>query len=123
MGESGLPDPLWIDGEITLRIRNTTTGADRIVRVRRPYALVGRAPGADVCIDDPRASGRHLYLHLDHRGLYVVNLLSRTGTCDHEGPITTAWLRTGRRLELAGHELEVVAETQRKSVRAHPLLR
>ena len=108
MRESGLPDQLWADGEMTVRLQTIASGADRLVRVRRPYALIGRSSGADVRIDDPAVSGRHLYLHLDHRGVFVVDLLTRTGTRDHDGPISTTWLRVGTGLDLAGHRVELV---------------
>lgn len=108
MRESGLPDLLWIDGEITVRLQTIAKGSERLIRVRRPYALVGRSPGADVRIDDPAVSGRHLYLHLDHRGIFVVDLLTRTGTRDQDGPISTTWLQIGKRLDLAGHHVELV---------------
>ncbi len=108
MRESGAPDLLWTDGEMTLRVTTLGSGADRLVRVRRPYALVGRSTGADVRLDDPSVSGRHLYLHLDRRGVFAVDLLTRTGTADENGPISTTWLQVGKGLEVAGFRVELV---------------
>ena len=72
------PGALWADGEFTLRVRDG--GSDRIVTVRRPFALLGRIAGSDVGIDDRAVSARHTYLHLDRRGLFGVDLATRTGT-------------------------------------------
>jgi len=68
-------------------IRTRTSGLPR----RRIMFIVGRAPDADIIIDDRAASARHAYLHLDPRGVYAVDLVTRTGTrieetaalCDH----------------------------------------
>ncbi len=106
--ESGLPDLLWADGELTIRVRTMKSGLDRLVRVRRPYAIVGRSSGADVRIDDPAVSGRHLYLHLDRRGVFAVDLLTRTGTRGEQGPIATTWLMLNEGLEVAGYRIELV---------------
>jgi pSer/pThr/pTyr-binding forkhead associated (FHA) protein len=59
-------------------------------------------------IDDPAASSRHAYLHLDRRGLFAVDLATRTGTRVGPGGGLSGWLRPGDRLELAGRVIEVV---------------
>ena len=63
------PAALWAQGEFWLRVRDRPTGQNRVVRIARPFALVWRIAGADVPIDDRAVSARHLYLHLDPRGL------------------------------------------------------
>ena len=72
--------PLWVDGQFTVRVRGPGPEPGRIVRVRRPFALIGRIPGADIRIDDPAVDGRHAFLLLDRRGVFGVDLLTRTGT-------------------------------------------
>ena len=66
---------LWTDGDMTLRIE----GTDRVVRVERPFALVGQGPGCDIRLAGPSVNRRHVYLHLDPRGVYAVDLVSRSG--------------------------------------------
>jgi pSer/pThr/pTyr-binding forkhead associated (FHA) protein len=104
--------PLWADGELTLGIyepgASPGTAPARVVTVRRPYALVGRAGGADVAIDDPDVSVRHAYLHLDERGLFGVDLATRTGTRFGASGASTGWLAPGQALEVAGRRLEVL---------------
>lgn len=96
--------PLWVDGEIVLRLDDGPP-----VRVAQPYALIGRAENAQLRIADPRASARHLYLHLDRRGVFAVDLATRTGTRfgDASGPV--AWVDPGQSFEIAGHRVELVA--------------
>ena len=94
---------LWCQGGFTLRISG---GAD--VEVGAPFGVVGRASGGAVVIDDPAASSRHVYLHLDGRGLFAVDLATRTGTRVGPGGGLSGWLRPGDRLEVAGREIELV---------------
>ena len=69
--------------------------------------MIGRITGADVRIEDHRASARHLYLHLDRRGLYAVDLATRTGTRVGPEGRSSGWLSPGDSLELADHRIEV----------------
>jgi pSer/pThr/pTyr-binding forkhead associated (FHA) protein len=78
------------------------------VTIDRPHALVGRISGADVGIDDPAVSARHTYLHLDHRGLYAVDLATRSGTRVGDDGLASGWLGPGQVIEIAGHRLEVL---------------
>lgn len=82
-----------------------------IETVLRPFAMIGRAPDADVWIDHPDASLRHVYLHLDRRGVFAVDLASRTGVRfddDTRAGRRAGWLRPGQGLELAGHRVELI---------------
>jgi pSer/pThr/pTyr-binding forkhead associated (FHA) protein len=81
---------------------------DRIVKVRRPFALVGRAEGADFEFEDRALSARHAYLHLDCRGVYVVDLVTRTGLRINGAPQMVGWLRPGDSIEVAGRRIELV---------------
>src|SRR5205085_1173756 len=76
--------------------------------VSRPFGVIGRAPGGSLVLDDPAVSSRHVYLHLDHRGLFTVDLATRTGTRVGTGGGPSGWLAPGDRLELAGRTIEVV---------------
>lgn len=88
---------------------NGIRGASTIVEIAAPYTLVGRGPGAGVRIDDPAVSSRHAYLHLDRRGLFAVDLATRTGTRVGAARAPAGWLHEGDRLEIAGREVEVLA--------------
>jgi FHA domain len=101
-------EPLWVDGQFTVRVRGPGGDAGRAFRVRRPFALIGRIPGADLRIDDPGVDDRHVFLMLDHRGLLGVDLLTRTGTRFAAEDAPWSWLGPGDLFEIAGHRIEVV---------------
>ena len=64
----------WTDGDMMFRVHGAGREMDRIVKIRRPFALVGRSADSDICLSDAAVSDRHVYLHLDPRGVYVVDL-------------------------------------------------
>lgn len=97
--------PLWVEGEFTLRIRAGST--ERVERIRRPFALLGRIAGSDVRIEDRAVSARHVYLHLDRRGVFGVDLATRTGTRFGEPAHSSGWLRPGQSFEVAGRRIEL----------------
>ena len=99
--------PLWVDGELWLEVYEPGDGPARLVHVPRPYGLIGRLEGADVRIDDRAVSARHVYLHLDRRGLYAVDLASRTGTRLPLAGRLACWLAPGDEIELAGRRVRV----------------
>ena len=104
-GPTGVP---WDDGEITFRLRGPGREPGRIIRVRRPFALVGRHPRADVRFDDRAVAARHALLVLDGRGLLCVDLMTRSGTRCAGLAVASTWLGTGDAIEIAGRRLEVL---------------
>ncbi len=100
--------PLWVDGQFTVRLRGPGPEPGRIVRLRRPFALIGQIPGADIRIDDPSVDGRHALLVLDRRGVFGVDLLSRSGTRFAGADVASAWLGPGDILEIAGRRVELL---------------
>jgi pSer/pThr/pTyr-binding forkhead associated (FHA) protein len=103
---TGGAGPLWVDGEFWLRIQEA--GGQGIVHVPRPHALIGRLEGADVRIADRSVSARHVYLHLDSRGLYAVDLSTRTGTRFPASGQLATWLAPGQMMEVGGRRIQFV---------------
>ena len=99
---------LWVNGQLTVRLRGPGAEPGRILRIRRPFALIGQIPGADIRIDDPSVDGRHALLILDRRGVFGVDLLSRSGTRFAGAEAASAWLGTGDILEIAGRRVELL---------------
>ena len=100
--------PLWASGDMMFRIVGAGAEPDRMVKVRRPFALIGRAADADIAIDDRAVSGRHAYLHLDSRGVYAVDLVTRTGSRINGTGQMVGWLRPGDWIEIAGRRVELL---------------
>ncbi|WP_435011833.1 FHA domain-containing protein (plasmid) [Tundrisphaera lichenicola] len=101
-------EALWVEGRFTVRVRGPGHEPGRVVRLRKPFALIGRLPGADLRIDDPAVEDRHALLILDHQGLFGVDLLTRTGTRFAGGNSTSARLGLGDVLEVAGRRIEIL---------------
>jgi hypothetical protein len=104
----GIRGPLWVDGQFTVRLRGLGAEPGRIIRLRRPFALIGQVPGADIRIDDPAVDRRHALLLLDRRGVFGVDLRSRTGTRFAGAEAPSAWLGAGDILEVAGRRVELL---------------
>lgn len=100
------PGPLWADGEFWLQVRGG--GGDRLYHIPRPYGVIGRLDGADIQIDDRGVSARHIYFHLDERGLYAVDLASRTGTRFPGTARHCGWIEPGESIEVAGRRIQFV---------------
>ena len=106
---SGPPgEPYWVNGDMMFRVHGTRREVDRIVRIGRPFALVGRSADSDLCVSDPAVSERHVYVHLDRRGVYVVDLLTRTGTRINGQGHSVGWLLPGQSFEVAGRRVTLL---------------
>lgn len=99
---------VWTSGRFALRVYGAS-GYERPVEVRRPFALIGRGPGCDVVLDDHAISPAHVYLHLDRRGLFAVDLATRAGSRIGPSQEPYAWLRPGEFIEIAGYDVELAA--------------
>jgi pSer/pThr/pTyr-binding forkhead associated (FHA) protein len=99
---------LWASGDMMFRVAGLGAERDRLVKVRRPFALLGRVNDADIAFDDRAVSARHAYLHLDARGVFVVDLVTRTGLRVNGSPQMIGWLRPGDSIEVAGRRIELV---------------
>jgi pSer/pThr/pTyr-binding forkhead associated (FHA) protein len=104
----GSGSPLWADGDMTFRIEATAHEAERVVRIDRPCALLGRDAHAEIQIADPAVGGRHVYLHLDPRGVYAVDLVTRSGTRLSSTDDMAGWLTPGDWLQVAGRRIELL---------------
>jgi hypothetical protein len=86
--------PLW------LSLRGLR--APRIERraFAQPFVVIGRAPGADLALDHPAVSRRHVYLQLIDGRLFGVDLSSRTGTYWQDAARPMGWLGAGQSLRV-----------------------
>jgi pSer/pThr/pTyr-binding forkhead associated (FHA) protein len=66
----------------------------------QPFAVIGRDARADVILDDPRVSRRHVYIQAVAGQVFWLDLESRTGTCDETGTRKSGWLAGGGLLEI-----------------------
>ncbi len=101
--------PYWTDARFALEVHDPGATAPRLVPLGRPFALIGRIAHADLHIDDRDVSARHVYIHSDARGLFAVDLATRTGTRFGESEAPCGWLRPGESIEVAGRLIRVAS--------------
>lgn len=102
------PRDLWAEGNFRFRIEYASGGPAWEERIDRPFGLIGRAFGSDVVIVDRAVSARHVYLHLDRRGLFAIDLATRTGTRFDGFDRPCGWIRPGESIEVAGRKLTLL---------------
>jgi len=84
----GAPPALAIDASIPTGIELTVFSAGTIKTYRfGRRILVGRAPSADLRLDDPRVSRLHARIEMRDDGIFVEDLGSRNGTAVDGEPI------------------------------------
>jgi len=100
-------DSLWVQGEMSLRINGPSRRSERCVTLRQPFARIGRAPDSSVRLSGSGVSAAHVFLLLDRRGVFAVDLSTRTGTRFNGEPRSSGWLKAGDVLEVDGTEIEL----------------
>jgi pSer/pThr/pTyr-binding forkhead associated (FHA) protein len=70
-----------------------------------PFAVLGRAPGVDLQLDDPAVARRHLYVQVVAGRLFGIDLLSSTGTHWENGAARWGWLHGWELIQLGHHRI------------------
>lgn len=115
------PGPLWVDGSIALRVRDKKQRTWRTVKIRHPHAVIGRHPAADLLIDRADVADHHVFLFLDDRGLFGVDLRTDHGTRFAGTLADASWLGSGDLIEVADHTIEVIQLRVNGAIVAGPL--
>lgn len=85
----------------------------------RPFARIGRDPGADLCLDDPQVAGWHVYLQIVEGGIFWVDLGSPLGTRYPGARTPFGWLIPPNRLEIGPYLVQVAPDDQAAVVATH----
>jgi pSer/pThr/pTyr-binding forkhead associated (FHA) protein len=87
----GTPPRAALDATIPAGIELVVDNGETIATRRLGRRiLVGRAPSADVRIDDPRVSRLHARIEMRDDGVYVEDLGSRNGTLVDGAPVASS---------------------------------
>jgi pSer/pThr/pTyr-binding forkhead associated (FHA) protein len=73
----------------------------------QPFALIGRDPANDLCLDDPQVSQRHVYVQVIAGRAFCVDLGSRTGIRCGGAPGPSGWLETSQTLDIGPFALRL----------------
>jgi pSer/pThr/pTyr-binding forkhead associated (FHA) protein len=102
-------EPYWTGVRVALEILEPGEAVPRLVALARPFGIIGRFPDSDLRLDDRAVSARHAYLHVDARGLFVVDLATRNGIQFEDRAAPCGWLRPGEAFEIAGWPIRVAS--------------
>lgn len=103
-----------LSGPLTLEVRDSSTSAgESTVQIHQPFAIVGRDPGADLVLQNPRISRRHAYLQVTGGRVLCTDLHSRTKMRwgGESGQRDRGWLAPGRDVWLGPYALRWTGES------------
>lgn len=90
---------------LQLEVEDSRTGKVERRAFDQPFVVVGRDARADLPLADPDVSRRHAYLQVLAGRVFVVDLLSRTGTYWGDDPHTSGWLDGARAVGIGPYHL------------------
>jgi pSer/pThr/pTyr-binding forkhead associated (FHA) protein len=97
---------------LRLLISDQTRCEPRLVELSQPFAVVGRAPKADIALAGPDVSFRHAYLQVLDGRVFCVDLGSRTGVLWGNEPRASGWLPYGGSVRIGSYTLQVLDNAQ-----------
>jgi pSer/pThr/pTyr-binding forkhead associated (FHA) protein len=77
----------------------------------QPFALIGRDPSNDLCLEDSRISQRHVYVQMLGGRLFCVDMGSRVGIRCAGVQGTSGWLNPGEELEVGPFTIRYMTES------------
>jgi pSer/pThr/pTyr-binding forkhead associated (FHA) protein len=92
-------------GPLRLSLKGLRATPSECRAFEQPFAVIGRAPGADLDLDHPGVSRRHTYLQLIEGRLFGVDLSSRTGTHWQDVARPMGWLGRGHSLRIGPYRV------------------
>jgi pSer/pThr/pTyr-binding forkhead associated (FHA) protein len=92
-------------GQAELRIARSPGARSQSLVLHLPFAVVGRSPGADVCLEGSHVSRRHAYLQVVNGRLFCVDLKSRFGTYWDAEPNHSGWVDADVAIRIDDHFL------------------
>ena len=82
-----------VDDSLQLVVESQSANEGELRLLHQPFAVIGRDPRADVVLDHPQVSRRHVYLQVVEGRAFWVDLESRTGTAVKGSPRSSAGWR------------------------------
>ena len=98
-------DACGLRQSLQLIIESQTGYEDELRLLNQPFAIVGRDPRADVVLDHPQVSRRHVYLQVIEGQPFWVDLESRTGTRGDRASQRFGWLTGGEPLSIGPYSV------------------
>jgi pSer/pThr/pTyr-binding forkhead associated (FHA) protein len=105
------------NGPLRLRLGLEAPGAVETASraLQQPFAVIGRDAGADLCLDSPEISRRHVYLQVIAGRVFCIDLDSRTGTHWEDGPRPWGWVDPERGIRIGSVRIRPLGFDPRQS--------
>jgi pSer/pThr/pTyr-binding forkhead associated (FHA) protein len=101
-------------GPLELLVRRLgASGGGRRCLLEQPFALIGRDPRTDLCLDSPEVSRRHAYFQVVAGHLFCLDLGSRSGTYWEGKSRPSGWLAPGGAIRIGPFEVRLVSVGRR----------
>lgn len=107
-----------LTGSLEVSATHRASGQERIHVIRRPYAIVGRGPAADIRLDHPSVSRVHAFFQVVQGVTYCADLGSRSGVVWDDGRRGPGWLTGGRSVRVGAFDMVVLNPTAGDGSRA-----
>lgn len=108
-------------GPLVLDVEGPEPGESRRRVLEQPFAVVGRDPRADLCLDEWHVSRRHAYLQLIDGRWFCIDLHSQTSTHWADGQRRYGWIEPGEAIDIGPFRLRVPGEVNGKHSSGDPL--
>jgi pSer/pThr/pTyr-binding forkhead associated (FHA) protein len=83
-------------------------GTGKVYRVEEKGALLGREPGSDILLEDPKIAPKHARIYVDKNRFYIEDLKGEEGVVVYGKRISAPFeLRLVARFSVADHKFEV----------------
>ena len=89
-----------VEDSLQLIVKSQSANESKLRPLYQPFAIIGRDLRADLVLDHPQVSRRHVYLQVIEGRAFWVDLESRTGTRS-ERAVSEVWL-VGREPDTSG---------------------
>jgi pSer/pThr/pTyr-binding forkhead associated (FHA) protein len=104
-----------VSDSLRLIVEGPDRGRTEIRLLRQPFAIIGRNPRADVVLDHPRVSRRHIYLQVVEGRAFWIDVGSRTGTRVGKRSQKLGWLDGRQTLGIGPYEIRLSEDTSQNA--------
>lgn len=108
-------------GPLALDVEGPGPGETQHHALDQPFAVVGRDPRADLCLDEWHVSRRHAYLQLIEGRWFCIDLLSQTCTHWADGRRRYGWIEPGEAIDIGPFRLRLPGDVNGKHTSGDPL--
>jgi pSer/pThr/pTyr-binding forkhead associated (FHA) protein/anti-anti-sigma regulatory factor len=108
--QSPIPTEEILQRDLSLRISGRELGADQLLELRQPFAVVGRAPSADISLRSSKLSYRHAYLQVLDQRVFCLDLKSQTGLFWGDRRRSYGWLSATNPVRIGPYRLRLADE-------------